>query len=114
MSSESLARCLGDIVHNIERIRRYTKGMSAKHFLADDKTQDAVERCLQRISEAARRMGDALDAKHPQLELAKLRQFGSVLRHDHGGVDADLIWSAVTRRLPLLEAACHRKLSAAD
>jgi uncharacterized protein with HEPN domain len=114
MSSDSAARCLGDMLRNIERVRRHTKGMTAKQFLADDKTQDAVERCLQRISEAARRMGDALDATHPELELAKLRQFGSVLRHDYGSVDADLIWTAVTRRLPLLEAACRRELGVPD
>ena len=48
---------LGDVVANCERIARHVAGMSRDAFFADEKTIDAVERCLQRISEAASKLG---------------------------------------------------------
>ena len=104
------ARHLEQILANISLLRDYTRGMSKQAFLDDQKTRDAVERCLQRITEAARRIGDRLDQAYPELELHKLRQFGSVLRHDYDDIDPDLVWVAVTRRLPDLEAACRPEL----
>jgi uncharacterized protein with HEPN domain len=96
---------------NIARIRRHTKSMTARRFAADEKTQDAVERCLARISEAARKLGDSLDEKYPAVEFHKLRQLGSVLRHDYDDVSHDLLWRTITERLDLLEEACRRELA---
>jgi len=113
VSSSDVARRLHDILDNVARIRRHTGGLTVETFLEDEKTQDAVERCLERIAEAARKIGDVLDQRYPDVEFHKLRQFGSVLRHDYDGVDADLVWIAVTKRLPLIEAACRKELGLA-
>jgi uncharacterized protein with HEPN domain len=94
----------------IERIRRHVRGFTAQRFAADEKTRDAVERCLERLSEAARKLGDTLDAKYPEVELQKLRQLGSVLRHDYDEVDPALVWRTIAHRLDPLEAACRREL----
>jgi uncharacterized protein with HEPN domain len=106
-----LARRLRDILANISRIRRHVRGMTAHRFRADEKTQDAVERCLERISEAARKIGDRLDSKYPAVEFPKLRQLGSVLRHDYDEIEAELLWRTVTERLDALEAACRQEFT---
>jgi uncharacterized protein with HEPN domain len=100
-----------DILDNIARIRRHLAGMTFDQFIEDEKTQDAVERCLERITEAALKIGDRLDMKYPDVEFHKLRQFGSVLGHDYGGVDTDLVWAAATQRLGLLERAITQELT---
>jgi uncharacterized protein with HEPN domain len=110
MSSSDPARRLRDILANIDRIRRHLREMTAARFAADEKTQDAVERCLERICEAARKLGDSLDAAYPEVEFPKLRQLGSVLRHDYDDIDADILWRTVTERLAPLEAACRTEL----
>jgi uncharacterized protein with HEPN domain len=110
--SSDAARRLRDIVHNIERIRAHIGRMTGRRFLADAKTQDAVERCLERIAEAARKIGEALDASYPDVGFPKLRQLGSVLRHDYDEINADLMWRTVKERLGPLEAACRRELAA--
>src|SRR5229473_375489 len=110
--SSDRARRSRDILANVARIRRHTSGMTADRFLSDEKTQDAVERCLERMSEAARKFGDALDAKYPAVEFHKLRQVGSVLRHDYDDFSADLLWGSLTERLDILEDACRRELAA--
>ena len=56
-SSKALRR-LQDIIDNTQAIFRYTEGMDLTAFEQDRKTYDAVERCLERISEAAAKLGD--------------------------------------------------------
>ncbi len=51
-SSRPLLR-LQDVADNCGRILDYTVGMSLDGYRRDQRTRDAVERCLQRISEAA-------------------------------------------------------------
>ena len=58
MPSKHPLQCLLDIVENAEKVTRYTEGLNEQSLLADEKTRDAVERCLQRISEAAIRLGE--------------------------------------------------------
>lgn len=112
MSFSDPKRRLSDILDNISRIRSYMQSVTAaKHFAADSKTQDAIERCLERICEAARKLGDTLDAKYPEVEFAKLRQLGSVLRHNYDDIDTDMLWRSVTERLDPLEEACRRELN---
>ncbi len=112
VSSSDPERRLRDILENISRVRAYVHGMTTQQLVSDRKTQDAVERCLERICEAARKLGDTLDAKYPEVEFEKLRQLGSVLRHDYDDIDTDMLWRSVTERLDPLEHACRRELGA--
>jgi uncharacterized protein with HEPN domain len=57
LPSDKPARRLEDIIENAEAIRRYTAGMDLAAFSKDQKTYDAVERCLERIGEAAAQAG---------------------------------------------------------
>ena len=64
--------------------------MGREGYLADAKTQDAVERCFQRISEAAVKLGDDADARYPEIPWRDIRRFGNVLRHEYDAVGHDL------------------------
>ena len=110
MPSNGLAQCLDDILDNIGRIRSYTEGIDEAGFLEDAKTKDAVERCFERITEAARRLGDRFDADYSDLDLPALRGFGSVLRHDYDSVQPALFWGFVRDRLDPLEAMARTEL----
>jgi uncharacterized protein with HEPN domain len=59
LPSERSSRRLEDIVENAQAILRYTFEMDLAAFERDSKTYDAVERCLERISEAAAKLGDS-------------------------------------------------------
>ena len=58
MPSKDPRRRLLDIVENALAIESYIGGLSEKAFREDRMRRDAVERCLQRISEAAVKLGD--------------------------------------------------------
>lgn len=106
LSTERPAQRINDILTNIAAIESYTADLSEESFHNNKMAVDAVERCFERIAEAARKLGDQFDATVPKdLNLHAIRQFGSVLRHDYDTVDTTLIWNAVARELPKLKAA---------
>jgi len=100
-----------DIVENSDRIAEYVGGLSLDAFAADAKTRDAVERCIERITEAAVRLGpDRLALIAPETPLHEVRGLGNVLRHEYQRVNARLIWETATADVPTLREACVRAL----
>jgi uncharacterized protein with HEPN domain len=95
-----------DILDNIERIERYTAGMSHETLYADDLRMDAVERCFQRLTEAAARLGEDGDALAPGIPWKDIRAFGNHLRHGYDRLDELAVWHAIVDDLPPLKAAC--------
>jgi uncharacterized protein with HEPN domain len=89
-------QCLLDIIENANRVTRYTEGMDELRLLADGKTRDAVERCLQRISEAAIRLGEEESNRvAPAQPWQDIRGLGNHLRHGYDALDSGMIWEAV-------------------
>ena len=102
MSSENMAQRLVDILENIERIENHVRGTTKIKFLGDDLLNDGVERCLERIAEAARKIGDQFDEKYTDINLQALRRLGSILRHDYDTIRPELIWDFIKIELPKL------------
>ncbi len=79
-------------------------------FEQDRKTYDAVERCLERISEGAAKLGDIATALMPEQPRQKMRALGNRLRHEYDAIRADRIWDIVQTDLPALCSACEDAL----
>jgi uncharacterized protein with HEPN domain len=75
-SSDPVQR-LEDILENIIRIEKYTADMDCTSFLEDHKTYDAVERCLERISEAATKLAGAAEVMCPGIPWFAIRSLGN-------------------------------------
>ena len=111
MSSEREALRLQDIIENIDRIESYMIGLDRESFAQDSRTVDAVERCLQRITEAVIKIGpDGMTQISPQTPVDAVRGLGNVLRHDYDQVDLGVIYLTVRESLPELRADCLRAL----
>lgn len=105
------ARRLRDIVDNIDAIEGYVERLDFTTFAKDRLRIDAVERCLQRITEAAIRVGpDRLHEIAPAVPLNEVRGLGNMLRHEYDKLDLRTIWSTVRDDLPGLRAACEQAL----
>ena len=101
-----------DIVENIDRVRLYIAGRTAADFGEAPMVRDACERCVERIVEAAVRLGpERLARVAPDTVLHQLRGLGNRLRHEYDRVDAQLLWDVVERDLPPLRAACAAALA---
>jgi uncharacterized protein with HEPN domain len=112
LPSNKLARRLSDIVENADLAGSYIAGFQEKAFLADRKTQDAVERCLQRITEAAIKLGSEAERLVPGYPWKDIRGLGNRLRHEYDSIDAVQIWQIVSTELPLLAEKCEEALKA--
>ena len=111
MSTEREALRLQDIVENIERIEGYVAGFDRDGFGADRMAVDAVERCLQRITEAVLKIGpERMAAISPRTPIDAVRGLGNALRHAYDELDLDVIWRTVRESLPALKADCQRAL----
>ncbi|MFP6773679.1 MAG: HepT-like ribonuclease domain-containing protein [Alphaproteobacteria bacterium] len=106
MPTDQASRRINDILKNIASIEAYTQGLTARTLQDNQMAADAVERCLERIAEAARKLGPRFDkVMGGDVDLHALRQFGSVMRHDYDTVDPALIWNVIAAELPKLKAA---------
>ncbi len=64
-----------------------------------------MERAIEIVSEASRRVPDDLLAVRPEIDWKKVRGIGYVLRHEHHGLSDKIIWGVVTDELPKLRMA---------
>lgn len=108
MPSERPRQRFQDIIDNIDRIDSYIVGMDRAGFRQDQKTIDAVERCLSRISEAAVKLGNLAPQLAPDMPWADIRGIGNHLRHGYDAINSDRIWLTLRGDLPGLRVACVR------
>lgn len=98
------------MIENDDRIGSYVAGMDRDAFEANGSARDAVERCLERICEAAHRLGDRAPELLPAQPWADIGGVGNLLRHAYEGVTPDILWNDVTQDVPTLAAEARRHL----
>jgi uncharacterized protein with HEPN domain len=108
--SSPLAR-LVDIIEAIELIGAELSGVTIHAFQTDRRKQWLVERGLEIISEASRRLPEEMKARHSVIPWPKVAGIGNVLRHDYEHVAYDVLWRVVHDDLPVLERACREELA---
>lgn len=100
-----------DIIFNIERIMSYLEGYDFAQFVNDSRTVDAVERCMQRITEAAIKLQPQAAELLPDQDWDAMRGFGNVLRHDYDIVSEKMIWDIAQDFLPTLLDDCRHAIA---
>ena len=113
MFSERTRLRLYDIVENADRIAAYLEGYDAARFKVDLRTSDAVERCLEGITEALIQMGaDEVRAIEPNLPFAEIKGLGNKLRHEYRRIEPSVIFATARDDIPPLRDAAARALHA--
>jgi uncharacterized protein with HEPN domain len=102
---------LADIIENAERIEQYLAGVDRAAFASNGVLRDAVERCVERVCEAAHRLGDRAAELMPDQPWGDIRGMGNRLRHAYDRVNLDVIWNAARHDLPGLAADARRALA---
>lgn len=111
MARASVQDRLRHISDAIDRLERMTAGKSFDDYAADVVLHDAVERNIERVSEASRHIPAELKAGAPEIPWIEVAAVGSILRHDYGGVSDDRVWSILHDDIPVLKAAIQMFLS---
>ena len=96
---------LDHIEQALDDIATLVLGLDEAGFRADRHRRLAVERCVEIISEASRRLPDDLKAEHSDIPWRAIAGIGNVLRHDYDDIIPNVIWQAATREVVPLRAA---------
>ena len=102
---------MADIIENAERVKAYLAGLDRRAFEQDGRTRDAIERCLERICEAAHRLGQQAEVLMPGQPWGDIRGMGNRLRHAYDRIDLAIVWNTAQGRLPALVAEVRRALA---
>jgi uncharacterized protein with HEPN domain len=105
---------LTHITEAIERIARYTEGVSEPAFAQNPMIQDAVIRNLEIIGEASRNIEQRCPEfarQYPDLPLSAAYQMRNAVAHGYFKVDLDMVWKTIIRDLPPLQRRIQRILS---
>jgi uncharacterized protein with HEPN domain len=105
---------LQDVVDWGERAKRHIFNLTREQFLNEEKTQDAVSRCIEAIGEAANRatrLDPTIAADFPEFEAEKAYAARNVLSHDYFKVDPKVLWTTVQDSVPRIVSEANRILS---
>jgi uncharacterized protein with HEPN domain len=110
MVEKSPAPILQDIVDAIERIQSKTKDLSLTEFAGDWERLWVVERGVEIVSEASRRLPDEIKDRHPDIPWKKIAGIGNVLRHEYDAVSPRVLLNIAHNDLIPLERVCKAEL----
>lgn len=96
---------LQDMIDAIAEIDSFVAGKSYNDYLSSALLRRGVERDIEIISEASRRIPADLLARHPQIPWHQIAAIGNILRHAYRAIDSSIVWTVVTVELAPLRQA---------
>jgi uncharacterized protein with HEPN domain len=88
-----------DILETIERIQKKVAGKTFAEFEADWEFRFAIQRAIEIISEATRRIPDEVKAIRPEVRWSSIAGIGNVLRHEYHTVSNKIVGMWCKRNL---------------
>lgn len=109
------AKLLVDVVAAAAAIGRFLQGRSRDDYSRDLMLRSAVERQLEVLGEAIRRL-EKLDPHLVQRisEYRRIIAFRNIIAHGYDGLDDDVVWQVVVEKLPVLTSEANRMLAELD
>jgi len=83
-------------------IIQYTQGKSEEEVLDDKILVKALERCIEIIGEASKKIDDEFKSLHPHIEWKKMAGTRDHLIHHYFGIDYDILWNIIENKIPEL------------
>jgi uncharacterized protein with HEPN domain len=95
---------LWDMLDAARAVARFASGLSLAQFVADDSemVRVAVERKLEILGEAARRVSAAFREAHSEIPWPELVGLRNVISHEYDKVNYSEVYRIVTQRIPRL------------
>ena len=91
---------LADIADALEKIERYTRGLSFESFSSSSQVIDAIVRNFEIIGEAARNVPEEVVSAHPEIPWGKMIGMRNKVVHEYFGVDEEIVWKTIHEDLP--------------
>jgi uncharacterized protein with HEPN domain len=96
------------ILQAIDGIQDAVRGKTFEDFSGDWLLRHGVQRGIEIVSEAARRIPHDMQSARPDIPWAQIVGIGNVLRHEYHRVSDAIVWNVVQRHLaPLRDAVAQ-------
>ena len=96
---KSDAEFLKHILDEIHFAVQETKGLAFSDFMKNETLKRACTRSLQIIGEAAKNLSPEFRKKHKEIEWKKLAGMRDKIIHFYFGVNWDIVWDVIEKRL---------------
>ncbi len=93
---------LWDMLHAARGIELAVVGLGLEHYLEDEDLRMSVERRIEIIGEAARRVSQSFKDAHPEIPWRRMIAQRNVLTHEYDEVDDRLMWRVIAENIPQL------------
>ncbi len=93
---------LKDMQDASENIQKFIAGINLEHYKQDILLQSAVERQLEIIGEAAKKISATVQHNNPAIPWRGIIGQRNVLAHGYGSIDDEKIWIIASVRVPEL------------
>jgi len=91
-----------DMLEHARGITRAVSGLKFEDYAADENLRLAVERRIEILGEAARRISDDFRGAHPEIPWGKIIGQRNILAHEYGEIDDRLVWQVAVTHVPAL------------
>jgi uncharacterized protein with HEPN domain len=90
------------IFDECEFIITHTQGKTENQVLDDKVLLKALERSIEIIGEATKKIDDEFKSMHPHIEWRKMAGTRDHLIHHYFGIDYDILWDIIENKIPEL------------
>ena len=94
---------LEDILGAIEATERFVAGMTFEALAEDEKTIRALERELEIIGEAVKKLPDTWTSSYPQISWRAVAGMRDRLIHHYWDTEVEILWQTIRESLPPLK-----------
>jgi len=105
---------LWDMLDAARLVQQYVAGVSVEAYLADRKLQLAIERLIEIIGEAARKVSGEFKEVHQEIPWRGIVSQRHVLAHEYGEIKQERIWIVATKNIPELTATLTELIPSAE
>ena len=99
------AAYLLDMLEAAEEAHTYVRGKTLADYEADSMLRAAVERKIEIIGEAARKVSGRLKQEHPEVPWRRIIAQRNVIAHEYDVIRNEEIWDVAAVHIPVLIAA---------
>ena len=93
-----------DMLQHARGVVGALRGRTLNEYLGDEDLRLAIERRIEIIGEAARRVSERYQTAHPEIPWRKIVAQRNVLAHEYGEIQDDIIWRVANVSMPELIA----------
>jgi len=108
------AAYLWDMLESAKQTHALAADLTVELLLDDVRSRYAIERGLEIIGEAARRVSSTTQSEYPEIPWKGIIGFRNVLAHEYGAIDYERLYAVLEKGVPKLISDLQRIVDSID